>query len=46
MTFPMPTGVRPPILGFAARSGAGRTTPRRRLVPCGAVRRTGRSSRC
>ena len=45
MTLPMPTGVHPPILGFAARSGAGRTALLR-LAPRGAGRRTGRSSRC
>ena len=42
MTPSMPTGVHPPILGFAARSGAGKTT-RRRLAPRGAGRQTGRN---
>ena len=46
MTPPMPTSVHLPILGFAARSGAGRTTLLLRLVPCGAGRQTGRNPRC
>ena len=46
MTLPMLTNAHLPILGFAAWSGAGRTTLLRRLVPCGAGRQTGRNPRC
>ena len=46
MTLPMPTGVHPPILGFAAWSGAGRTTLLLRFAPRGVGRRTDRTPEC
>ena len=46
MKLPTPTGAHPPILGFAAWNGAGGTALRRRFVPGGAGRETGRDSRC
>ena len=44
MTLPMPIGVHPPIPGFAAWSGAGRTTLRR--LPVLAERQTDRTPEC